>query len=324
MRIFFANIGNRNLNWNKELTKEIRGFRNETNYLLANFDLFKEEIDVQIIPPLLVKFGPYDKIILVATDGSHEQDTIHAAEMVKRLLIKNYHDLKENQIQIQRLTFSIIEDEKVLNFYKGAFYQLLKTFEAQFELHICDAGGTPQQKLAMKIMADFIVPEEQLKILYIDQQNESTLVNLTGYRNIIQGQAVIRLIQTGSYRAALVLRNREEVLIGKGGKNKADKLIRLGYYLINNQWPLKLKNEYKGNYFPKDPNLDKLIESLFAEIPCLSLNPFEGMNNQWFLCSQNYYLSRFYLEQNEFNKAILCFANFYEKFYNDLARKFIG
>ena len=116
MKILLANLGNRNITYQgrsyPDFTKEEKAqytFREWTKSLIEEYDLHQHSLDINILNPLLIPRGQYEKVYLYASDQSNietrtDQDTVYEADIIKNILCDKYaYEHEEIVISRERL-----------------------------------------------------------------------------------------------------------------------------------------------------------------------------------------------------------------------------
>lgn len=212
-RLLITNIGNRNILYNgksfaqlsrAELKDSKITFREWTENILSNFEEEKINIQLNILQPLLEKLHEqFDVLILFYSDQEthNHQDTIYMAELIKKLL------LLENvpyEVELRKIYGSVIDNNSLLRFYRNQLNSLNSLFDNPFYF-LCDAGGTPQCKSALKISAEFVLEQDRFKVYYVNPDRSIHEVSTDEYRSIINMEQAIILIQQNEYLSALNL-----------------------------------------------------------------------------------------------------------------------
>jgi len=229
-RLLITNIGNRNILYNGKSFAELSRtdlkdskitFREWTEKILNNFDEEKTHLQLNILPPLLEKlWKQFDVLILFYSDqeAHNHQDTIYMARLIKKLLL-----LKDvpYEVILQKIHGSVVDNNSLLKYYRNQINFMNFKFDNPFYF-LCDAGGTPQCKSALKISAEFILDQERFKVYYVNPDGSINEVDTDEYRSIINMEQAIILIRQNEYLSALNLlgMNLEEAinsrfLIGK-------------------------------------------------------------------------------------------------------------
>lgn len=218
-KILLANIGNRNLvqiaeNGNLTNLKDIdflpkKSFRDDTEVLLKWIENKEEPLEkyaINILNAVLEKEEIFDKIFLFASnqksvksERDKRQDTIYAAEIIKLILAKDakYANIEVNIVEMQKNPSQV--DEQILEF-REKITNILSN-HSDDEIIICDSGGTPQQKSALKLVTEYVLNKtEKLKFYQVidnfddmpvlSQKDDAKLQKLYQYRQIIDAQQI--------------------------------------------------------------------------------------------------------------------------------------
>ena len=206
--IILANIGNRNLTYQKQIIPNPRhdqpgqSFRERTQEILARYEVVEADLDEQILSVLLTHIGVenIEKIVLFASDNQLEgdrnnQDTIFEARLLQRL----FEERLRLQVEIITYTKNVTHNDDLLRFYRDALQRYNQLDQA---VVICDAGGTAQQKAALKITAEYLLKPGQYQVRYVDS-GKVVPVEQVEYRRIIDEEQVAALVKEGQYAGAL-------------------------------------------------------------------------------------------------------------------------
>lgn len=274
--ILISNIGNRNLKLNGEfLTKTFSDkqspvnetFRSITKSILDKIseDGNSNGLEAVIIDEVLRScHKDISKVIFVSSDmpdgERNDQDTIYEGEILCKLLGSEYPEIQFENRSFRALVY---DHDQLFRTYRGFLDRLKKEISKNILIY-CDAGGTSQQKLAMRILLEYLLPSGQLRIIYVAQNDKGKSTLLTGesyeYRKIIDMEHVFRSISSSSYSDAINL------MLSLGFKDYSFQ-VRLVRFLesryrllhkeakINAQWiteskydyPLFIENYYEGN-----------------------------------------------------------------------------
>ncbi|MCZ2101498.1 MAG: hypothetical protein LC107_08185 [Chitinophagales bacterium] len=225
MKILLTNLGNRNITFqgktynewdiSNQNHKHFVNFANWTKKLNDDFEKEKAFLDINIINPIINQKENYDYIVLYYTDQSDyetrtDQDTIHEAAIIKRILIDRYEYIEDRIITIA-VKSKVIDNGGLLKFYRSELTRIKKKYDAPF-ITICDAGGTAQQKMALKVIAEYVFDASQYEILYVEKNSLITDVNVNEYRKVINSEQAISLIKHGEFGAAAELLDYKEIL----------------------------------------------------------------------------------------------------------------
>lgn len=267
--ILIANIGNRNILYQgeshfamvkqKKLTFDFRTF---TQQLLENFEEEKPHIQPNIINTLLdEKCEKLDRVILFSSSQPEEerqdQDTCFEGELLAKILPSQYPNL----IVENRILKAPVTDNNLL---MKAYRDELKAIDLQFPdatYMICDAGGTAQQKSALKIVFEYLFDREDFEVYHvaqgIDYKSEIKLSEPIEYRRILDAEQILSLIEQANYRGALEIFSR---LNRRANESPVYQLLNFGRYRMERLW-LEAQKFAKIENYPASlhPHLDDLI-----------------------------------------------------------------
>lgn len=340
--LLFTNIGNRNLSFDGfYFDKDYKSnFTKVYNPLQLSYYDYTEKIyeslqegiagpkiQLNIILPLIEAYYTnkqrFSRIHLISTESGHENDTYFTALIIKHLLM-NVYGFDEGEISISRIKFPITETNNLLNFYRNQLHQ----FKNDYYIRLCDAGGSPQQKSAMKIMAEFVLDDACYDVLYVTQKNEITVHNQIEYRTIINSHAVEKLAAAGNYLGALELRNKSHLLNLDRllqEKNKTDRLLVLGHIAMHNAWK---KQAWKISKIEHHAfTLNALVQRplrMYCRIQHLNFLTVFKDKKDAFLTGEFLYLAWFFFQRKDFNQSIMHFTRFYESLFDELIRHKTG
>lgn len=210
--ILVTNIGNRNFTYQGEpVARFLQGkkttFREFTKSLVLGNQ--EDQIEIAILDSILRQSGRgITEMYLIATNqkkGSHrDQDTHYAAELIKRKMA-TVPEWSHINVHIEELPLSIERTAEVMNWYKRMLTTLYREHPGDSFL-ICDAGGAPQMKTPLKIMAEFILPADSFQVQYVVQQTGEVIdVDQMEYRRVLAIYQIESLVSTLNYRAAIEL-----------------------------------------------------------------------------------------------------------------------
>lgn len=219
--ILLANIGNRNLKYDGAfLTKGLsdkpfagnESFREKTKVLLSSLEAGEktEKLEAVIIPEVLTKEGlEIETVIFFSSDMPesirNDQDTIFEGEILCRILHSQYPHIKFINHPFKAKVFN---HDELFKSYRTYLESIRKEY-ADYKIIYCDAGGTSQQKLAVKISLEYLFKPEQLLIFYVAQNENGESELMAGesyeYRRIIDMEHIFRAIHSSSYSDAAEL-----------------------------------------------------------------------------------------------------------------------
>lgn len=317
-RILLTNLGNRNITWKgktyNEISKDqqhpfpISSFLKWTEALDEQYNAVKKDIDINIFNPLVAADPRPHKIILIYSDQSQlntrtDQDTIAEALLIKNILIDKYK-YEAEQIVLEPIKAKVIDTGALMNSYRKKLNFIKK--EGFSKIIICDAGGTAQQKMALKVMAEFMFEADQYEIKYTENNAIVSDVSVMEYRSIINKEQAIKLIKSGEFLAAL------EIL----GYNLSDlPADNAGRLVIHLYWKYtgnikKAQNAIKGNTFlGENPFIQHLLLGLSSS-ENQELKSFFG--NDLLKLTEKLSKVHFLIKLKKYTDAVLVFSQFYE------------
>lgn len=212
-KILLANIGNRNLNLDGKPLFQHSDFKGNTVkkfsfQLLNDFEISKNRLSIQIIEELIAQEKQnLQEVILYGSDQQDEavndQDTIFVAKILQKILCEKYDDVLFTVRPLKDI--SVVDNNALLRFYQIELTELSSQF-LDAEFIVCDAGGTAQQKSALKIMAEFVLTSQKYRTFYQNiKTNVLEQVEQVEYRRVITQEQITVLVKQGEYNAALSL-----------------------------------------------------------------------------------------------------------------------
>ncbi|RIV25586.1 hypothetical protein DYU11_09870 [Fibrisoma montanum] len=320
-KIILANIGNRNLTYKgKTLIPDTRpteppsSFREQTKALLDEYDTVREDLNEQILTVLLNDIGveQIDYVVLFASDNQiagdrNDQDTIHEAAILKRLLADRMNLVAE----VVPYTGNVTHNDDLLRFYRDALRPYQQT---EHDLVVCDAGGTAQQKSALKIGAEYLLPPDRYTVRYVLPSGRVTPVEQVEYRRIIDEEQVAALVEHGQYAGAMAIYsaiNRRDEIV--------ERLIRFADLRVKSLWA-DARKELSASVMALLPFL-KQFGSGKPSGNYAQFAPFFKEQAFFLLCE------RFEIAQNawrlrDYSGAVLNFQIFQETFLNTFITSF--
>lgn len=325
MTILIANIGNRNLYLDgKELAKSFGQndrLKSFSQQILQNLPEYKSRLSVNIISGLLQELqSELSKVILYGSNQLDpevsDQDTLHVAAIMKELLDEQYPHI---DFEVRLLNgISVVDNDGLLAFYRSELVKLLNE-HPQNRFVICDAGGTAQQKAALKIMAEFLLPKERYRVYY---QNVKThkleIVQNVEYQRVITQEQMAVLIDRSEYRAALDLLE----LIG-GEEESLDTFRRFLTFLACRKEMLihDAKSVVKGMLCeldspddPRNSTFNRYKQQVLYPEPEFDLQLNKSLNKHFFESQERLEWASHCYDQNRKTEAVLAFQNFVETF----------
>lgn len=334
--ILIANLGNRNLLVNGKLidktnsdyisglllSKKTLSFREITRKIHGKIDEYSKQIKLQpnIIDTFLTERKEIESLFLIGSDQVNEnkqdQDTIWEAEILKYVIGKKY----KIHCDVIRYEHNVTSNNDLLKFYTYNLH-LWKEKYPGYKFIICDAGGTAQQKSALKIAAEFVLDKDEFEVWYISiEKNTLEPVDQYEYRKIIVSEQIKSLISAGNYQGAIKIC---ESLNSWDLFNDLNLLLRFGYFRISNLYtaidPIgKKQNErFKLIELPKfiSDYQDRIAQCSDSLQSCFG-NKLEQYtpDTHAFHTSELYFIACFYLQTRNFTSYILAMAIFIESY----------
>ncbi len=311
--ILLANLGNRNITYKGKqyIYRKDFSFLEWSKKLLDTYEQCKEDLDINIINPLITGENKPSKIVFFYSDQAKfdtrtDQDTIYEAQIIKKLLIDKY-GFEEEQISLLVIDSKVIDNGALIRYYRKVLKELSLKYKNYFFI-ICDAGGTAQQKMSLKLIAEFILSENKYEVKYTENNKLISDVNIDEYRKIINQEQAIKLIHVGEYVGAAQLLDFNNLEITFKKKNNIEKLFAYCYFrfynndslagkLVNN---LKTKNQLilkDKKHIPLTENKDLTNFYKYKDIKRIL---------------DFFFKAKFYFELGNYSAAILNFSRFYE------------
>ena len=324
-KILLSNIGNRNIKYKgKTFIKEIHGedFKEWTKNLLDNFPSEREFLEINILNDLLDEIiSETSTIILFASNQVNEvkqdQDTLFEAQIMKKLIEEKYFGV---EVKIEEIHCKVTDNDELLRRYRSK----LKNYKNIFSEHhfvICDAGGTPQQKSALKIMTEFMLDETAFEVRYVNPNGILEPVKQIEYRKIILSEQIKVLIEKGEYRAALEIWGITDPTDNKICKGDFEKLLCYAYFRFNHQHEIVSEMSFKVNFLEKNADI---IEYRQKNTSILHLEWEDVMSPEsLFLLGEHLETLFFRWQKRQYNECILSLSVLYEFYlYATIEHKF--
>lgn len=317
-KILLANLGNRNITFNGQDFMSIKKdsgktFLHWSKELLDNYDQYKNDIDINIINPLIEE-SP-SKIFLFYSDQSKfntrtDQDTIYEAMIIKKLLIDKYN-FEENQISLEAIESKVIDNGNLMKYFRRVLKRIFNQYKNYFFV-ICDAGGTAQQKMALKLIAEFIFTKGRYEIKYTENNKLVSDVNVDEYRKIINQEQAIKLIYSGEYVAAANLLDYHDLEKANNDKDNIKKLFAYCYFRFYNHDDISIKLVNGIRSKNHIISMDKSKIPLTKNEDLTDFFKYKDLRRILDL----FYKAKFYFLLGNYSTSILNFARFYEYLFN--------
>jgi hypothetical protein len=244
--IVLANIGNRNIRYfgknpKIDLIGSEASFRESTKLLLENFEQESEFISAQILPEFFNAMNEdIQELVLFGSDSPqgtrNNQDTIYVARLLDRIFLRDGYLFSINVVPIR---IRVVDINELMVFYRNFLNTLIEN-APQRRFFICDAGGTTQQKTALKIIAEYLIPKENCRIFNVVLDKEKSYpeeIFSFEYRRVIDGHQCEALIKQFNFSGALLL----QIQNNPGAGGTVVELLRIASDLFANHADKALK-----------------------------------------------------------------------------------
>lgn len=338
-KILLANIGNRSLVFEDGTEIEVKknsGFRTETEKMLK--DGTWELLKVNILNVLLdQQKDSIHEIHLFLSDqvgadnAAREKDTLHAGEIIKKLLVRdnNYHADKIHLITYGK---SVVKPSELIPFYRDEIENIQSKLTHE-TLMICDSGGTPQQKTSLRLTVEYYFDWKELEFWAIDEKTDAQglvtgghprKIDTVEYRKIIDGLQVIEMVKKGHYVAAKLIYQKRPDPIPKMTKALEFAHLRSHLLLKDAEDVSKEKvfqvlpmnpQPFKTIMAFKDRKLPSKFDSNWQSV--IRLGDFEYATEQ-------FVWAEFCFAQKDYTNAVLYFHAFMEQLINGWCCKLLN
>lgn len=337
--ILVTNIGNRNLKFNGKYFNELDikvDFKSLTQELWRQLEAgLAVEVEVtlsDLLLPLLEKH--HERIQRIILLGSNQegvpmaktaQDTLWAANIAAKLIGEKYG----LPVAVESNRVFATDADNQLHFALTFIRNQYKHYP-NMTLIVLDAGGTPQQKQALKIAASFVWPEPQLEIYNQNiHENTARVVDNSGQRDLILLGNIIKLIEESEFEAArysleelrkiqlpklmhmLTFADYRLKLLTKNAKSEGDKGKKV---LGEKFFELFVKPYKEGN------NGQQKMIALLPQIQ-LSADAIKGIS---FLSMERLHLAQLYWYKLDLTRFVLSLHQFIEGFVNASLKAILG
>lgn len=327
-KIVLANIGNRNLKFKGETYfSKTHGstFREWTKNLLDNFEENKPLLTINILNDLLDSLdGEIEQVILFPSNQVNEekqdQDTIFEGEILHKLIEERYNLTVDYSRQV---TCKVTDNDALLRFYRKELKGIKQNYPSH-KLIICDAGGTAQQKSALKIMAEFLLDENEYQVSYVNPNGILEDVPQLEYRRVIQAEQIKKLISFANYTGSYEILGYDNVLKCATSNLLAIKLIGVGSILFEKKWGFLAT--YLTGINKKQLQNSTLLSRLNKQESLIKNQGFKKLFSEQHLFILGEILSQidFFWKKELFNQTILSIALFYENYLYFIITKNLG
>jgi hypothetical protein len=326
MNIILTNLGNRNISFRGKIFAECRdeekfhvsNFRDFTKTLLDKFEEYKDDISLNILPDLIHGLDSQpDKLYIFYTDSPEgersNQDTLYEADILKKKLPELYPCLDIISLPLKcRPT----DADSMIRRYRGHLKNIIKNLHLT-EVIICESGGTPQQKFALKIISEFLFDSAILRSYSVEiGVHEKKFIRKQPsieYKNIIIEEQVSALISTGDFSGALTLMTHKNA---SNPNTKLMRLMELAYFLMKNDVKKALTvlkaNSIEG-FSITDEN-KKLLSDLFIFKKSYQIYSQLISEKEHLTCCVLLSIAEWKLKQNLYGESSLFYSIFIENY----------
>ena len=333
-KILISNIGNRNLKVNgKFISNFFSGgnkvsFREKTQKIWEQIQnkTFKGELEPVILNEVIEKEkNEIRKVFLFSSNMPetlrNDQDTVYEGEILCYLLKQKYP-----QIEFENVSFnaSVFVHDELFQQYR-TFLLDLKKHEANKKIIYCDAGGTSQQKFAVKIALEFLFDPKQFIVYYVAQEQTEKSKLMRGesyeYRKIIDLEHVIQAIKSSSYNVATELLSSHHIKsFSAKGKllSFLDNRLRLFFHAAE----IDAKQLQQTNKF----EVPAFIDQYLKKEPTGKYVGWENIlsKNDFFQLCEILIAAQWKYLNNQIEQAVHFFAMFYENYLLMIIQKHFG
>jgi len=322
MNVLIANIGNRNISYfGKSYSKgNPKTFRDWSEDLLSKYPSDRSDLDINLINPL-INSKKYSKIYFFYTNQvesdptNADQDTLYEAELIKKILVDKY-SYEDHQIYLLECNCKAIDNNALAKFYNNRLKEILRKNKDISKVSICEPGGTHQQKMALRIMAEFLFRRLEYEFLYPEKNKFVSIINGDEYRSVINKEIAIQLLHNGDYNAIIELLNYQSIFQFHNCNDKNKKLFAHTYFRFTNNIKLSKANhvtlyeEYKvlSNYYSGREETQS-----FKDLVHIS---------EWnkIAIIDKVRKANFYFKIKRYSESILAYSQFYESLFSTIMK----
>lgn len=317
-----TNIGNRNIIYKGKSYAEHNdniNFLDWSYNLLENYIHYKDDLDINIFKPLLRPENNIESILILYSDQSKlntrtNQDTIYEAKIIKQILIDKYQ-YKDKDIELLPIKVKVVDNGALMKDYRSKLIQIRRREFSK--LIICDAGGTAQQKMALKIMAEYILENNQYEIKYTEDNNIVSDVSINEYRKILDDEQSIKLMHHGQFYEALRILGFEN--LNQSSSDVKINLLKYLHFRFNNN-PIKAKEAISRAVNVKMPPLVLNYINRCADSDLIELSDYFG-TPIFILLIDKFYKVLFYRSIHLYSECILALSQFYEFLFSESVKR---
>lgn len=324
--VLLSNIGIRNLRYKDKLYTDLeentKSFRQWSKELLENYEEFKDDLQVNILDILLEDHKDEIEEIFLFTsnqggDIRNDQDTVNEGRIIGKLIEKMY---KGTRVYLKEIAGPVTDINFLLKEYRGKLKEIFKSHAPKQHYIVNDAGGTPQQKMALKILCEYLLEEDQYNVFYVALEEHGPVLREAEpveYRRIIDSEQAITLSRNLQYKAAIRL---------IGNTNEMAKKLLLIAELLKEGLFNDLEKFIKDECLKKEYLSIPIISRLFSkkavgknEVLAELLKPVH-----FFRLGETLSLLQKYIELKFFSEAILTAYRFQELYLMSIIENMKG
>ncbi len=216
-KILIGNIGNRNLKLNGKFITKVFDAEDKISFREQTFSIWqqilKNEFDEERLESVIIneviekEKQNLEKVYLISSDMPetlrNDQDTIFAGEILSHLFKKQYKNIEFENYPVRE---SVFKYDDLFRAYRP-FLLKLKNENPDKKIIYCDAGGTSQQKFALKISLEYLFKPDEFSVYYVEQKEKGMSRVSSGesyeYRKIIDIEHAAQAIRSGAYPLSL-------------------------------------------------------------------------------------------------------------------------
>jgi hypothetical protein len=348
-KILIANVGNRTLIMKGEEDERIEydtkkvgtdSFREATKVHLEMIELDAsclDALDSNIIDEVIKKEDTIDCVYLFTSDQTKEnekqkrKDTLYAGDILSNLLLKKYDRLKSVKNIVLKGVNAVNLNELTARFRKELL-QIVNVEHPNRKFIICDSGGTPHQKNALKIVAEYYLNETDVEFYQVTEDEDDNGIigkshakkqDFYQIRKIADAQNISLLIKEGEYAAAAHV-----------GKKTQSQTIQSVLWLMHYRLLLREEDAKKhilngsplNDWTRLNPNFSRQYPSV---LNYLKQEPTGDYTNWLSFTNKNFFrlceileIGKFYYFRNDWSNVVLSYHIFIETFVNFVSKDY--
>ncbi len=228
-KILITNVGNRTLikqnaeKVNLEFIQE-GTFKDQTmKWYESQEESVLKDLEINIIDKVFAEESGITHAYLFTSDqqganaSEKKQDTLYAGALLE-IIMPQRLGLPQLIVESIALTASVVDIDQLAKAFRNEIRKIIEK-HPESTFIICDSGGTPQQKTALKLVTEYLAPEGKTTVYQVMEQKDeegmpiagkgkASKQNLLEIRNIADAQNIGLLIDRGEYAAAAAIGER--------------------------------------------------------------------------------------------------------------------